>query len=283
MSIILDGKKLAQKIKTGLKNEIEKLTTKPKIAVILVGENPASQIYVKNKQKMAEEIGIDSLILTLPNDITEDNLIEHIHILNEDKEINAILVQLPLPEQINTDRILEVIDPLKDVDGFHPLNSGKLLSGKKPYAIPCTPKGIIRLLKEYDIKLEGINALVLGRSNIVGKPISLLLQKENATVTMAHSKTKNIKEHTKNAELIISAIGKANYITEDMVKNDAIIVDVGISRIENKLYGDVDFDKIKDKASFITPVPGGVGPMTIAMLMENTLELYKLQNHYNDK
>ncbi len=278
MTVILDGKALSANILLNLESEIKKLEKKPKLAVILVGENPASQIYVKNKQKTALQIGIESLVIDLPETISEDNLIEHIHILNEDKNINAILVQLPLPKHINVNRVIENIEPTKDVDGFHPLNAGKLAIGQTPYAYPCTPKGIIKLLEEYKINLEGKKTVVVGRSNIVGKPLAQLLLSKNATVTIAHSKTENLKEMTKNADIIFSAIGQAKFITQDMVKDNVIAVDVGINRCDGKLCGDIDFENIKSKADFITPVPGGIGPMTIAMLMQNTLELYNLQN-----
>lgn len=277
MTIILDGKSLADKITQNLKNEVSKLDKKPKLAVILVGDNPASEIYVRNKEKRAVEIGFESLVLPLPKDISEENLLEHIYILNEDENINAILIQLPLPEHINKQRIMEAIEPIKDVDGFTSYNFGRLALGYKPYSYPCTPKGIIRLLDEYNIEIEGKNALVIGRSIIVGKPVSLLLQSRNATVTTAHSKTKNLKELAAKADIIVSAVGKPKFITADYVKENAIIVDVGINRTENGLCGDVDFVNVKEKTSFITPVPKGVGPMTIAMLMENTLELYKIQ------
>lgn len=277
MTIILDGKSLADKITQNLKNEVSKLDKKPKLAVILVGDNPASEIYVRNKEKRAVEIGFESLVLPLPKDISEENLLEHIYILNEDENINAILIQLPLPAHLNKQRIMEAIEPIKDVDGFTSYNFGRLALGYKPYSYPCTPKGIIRLLDEYNIEIEGKNALVIGRSIIVGKPVSLLLQLRNATVTTAHSKTKNLKELASKADIIVSAVGKPRFITADYVKENAIIVDVGINRTENGLCGDVDFVNVKEKTSFITPVPKGVGPMTIAMLMENTLELYKIQ------
>lgn len=277
MTTILDGKLLADKITQNLKNEVSKLKKKPKLAVILVGDNPASEIYVRNKEKRAAETGYESLVLPLPKDISEENLLEHIYILNEDKDINAILIQLPLPQHLNKQRIMEAIEPIKDVDGFTSYNFGRLALGYKPYSYPCTPKGIIRLLDEYNIEIEGKNALVIGRSIIVGKPIALLLQARNATVTSAHSKTKNLKELAKNADIIVSAVGKPKFITADYIKENAVIVDVGINRMENGLCGDIDFATVKEKASFITPVPKGVGPMTIAMLMENTLELYKIQ------
>ncbi len=277
MTVVMDGKLTAEKITAKIKTEVNALTVKPKLAVIKVGDNPASQIYVRNKQKKALELGIESVVLELPSNVSEDNLLEQIYILNEDIVINAILVQLPLPEHINKQRIIEAIDPIKDVDGFTSFNFGRLALGYQPYTFPCTPKGIIRLLDEYNINLEGKKAVVVGRSNIVGKPVSLLLQRRNATVIMAHSKTVDLKEHTLSSDIIISAAGHPHLITEDMVNEGAVVIDVAINRIDNKLIGDVDFNKVKEKASFITPVPGGIGPMTIAMLMENTLELYKLQ------
>lgn len=277
MTIILDGKNLAEKITKELSNKVSKLEKKPKLAVVIVGNNPASEIYVRNKQLKAESIGFESLVLPLPEDISEENLLEHIYILNEDMNINAILVQLPLPEHINKKRILEAIDPIKDVDGFTSYNFGKLALGYKPYAIPCTPKGIIRILDEYKIDLTGKNVVVIGRSNIVGKPVALLLEQRNATVTIAHSKTQDLKEITKKADIIISAIGNAKFLTEEYITKNTIIVDVGINRTESGLAGDIDFENVKELCSYITPVPGGVGPMTIAMLMENTLELFSLQ------
>lgn len=277
MTVIIDGKKLAEKITEQIKSEVSNIVKKPKLAVILVGNNPASEIYVRNKQKKAEYLGFESVVIPLPEDILEDNLLEHIFILNEDTNINAILVQLPLPKHINKQRILEAIDPLKDVDGFTSYNFGRLALGYAPYSYPCTPKGIIRIFDEYDIQLEGKNVVVIGRSNIVGKPLSLMLQNRNATVTMAHSKTKNLKMICKSADIIVSAVGIPNLIKSDFVKENAVVIDVGISRTEFGLKGDVDFEEVASKTSFITPVPGGVGPMTIAMLMENTYELYKKQ------
>lgn len=278
MSTLLDGKSLSKKILNEIETDIKKLNIKPKLAVILVGEDPASQVYVRNKAKTATAIGIESLVIELPKETTEDDLIQHIHVLNEDKKVNAILVQLPLPKHLNTGRVLEKISPIKDVDGLTPYNSGRLFSGKRPYALPCTPKGIMRLLEEYHLNLEGLNAVIIGRSNLVGRPIAQLLLQHNATTTTTHTKTNDIPSHTKNADLIVSAIGSPNFLKKDMVKQNVIIVDVGTSKIDGKLVGDVDFENVKAKSSFITPVPGGIGPMTIAMLMENTLELYKIQN-----
>lgn len=277
MTTILDGKNLAKKITENIKKQVENLEKKPKLAVVLVGNNPASEIYVRNKQKKAIELGFESVVLPLPEDISEENLLEHIYILNEDTSINAILVQLPLPKHLNKQRILEAIEPIKDVDGFTSYNFGRLALGYKPYAIPCTPKGIIRIIDEYNIKLEGKKVLVIGRSNIVGKPISLLLQARNATVTMAHSKTEELEKLILSSDIIVSAVGIPNLVKN--VKKDAIVIDVGINRTENGLCGDVDYNSASKNASHITPVPGGVGPMTIAMLMENTLELFKLQQN----
>ena len=277
MTTILDGKGLASKITGELKEKVSTLSKKPKLAVILTGNNPASQIYVKNKSIKAQNIGFESLVINLPEESSEENILEHIYVLNEDDNVNAILVQLPLSPHINKQRILEAIDPIKDVDGFTSYNFGRLALGYKPYALPCTPKGIIRLLEEYNIPLEGKNVLIIGRSNIVGKPLFFMLQQKNATVTLAHSKTKDIKSQAKQADIIISAIGKPKYLSADFIKKDAIIIDVGISRTQDGISGDVDFEKVKSIASYITPVPGGVGPMTIAMLMENTFELYQYQ------
>ncbi len=277
MTVILDGKKTAEKIIENIRTCTASLTKKPKLAVILAGDNPASQIYVRNKQKKAEYIGFESIVIPMPSDVTEENLLEHIYILNEDININAILVQLPLPEHINQKKIIEAIDPIKDVDGFTAYNFGRLALGYNPYAIPCTPKGIIKLLKEYNIELKGKVVTVLGRSNIVGKPVSFLLQRENATVIMANSYTQNLKDLTLKSDIVVSAVGKPKFLTAEYFKEASVVVDVGINRTEEGLCGDVDFNSVSKKVSFITPVPGGIGPMTIAMLMENTFELYKLQ------
>ncbi len=280
MTIILDGKAYAAEIAAELKLKVQNETVKPKLAVILAGNNPASEIYVKNKQKKAEYIGFESLVIALDTDVTEENLLEHIYILNEDKNINAILVQLPLPSHINQKRIIEAIDPIKDVDGFTSYNFGRLALGYKPYALPCTPKGIMKLISKYNIETEGKNALVIGRSNIVGKPVCMLLEQNNATVTLAHSRSKDLKNIARTADIIVCAIGKSAFLTEDYVKDGAVVIDVGINRTEKGLTGDVDFLKVSKKTSYITPVPGGIGPMTIAMLMQNTYELFKLQMEY---
>lgn len=278
MAVIIDGKKCAEEILDNLKDKISKLEKKPSLAVILANDNPSSKIYVDNKEKVSMELGIKSSVYRFDKSITQGELIKLIHELNADKNINGILVQLPLFEHLNSQEIIELINPKKDVDGFHPINVGRLNCGLEPYAVCCTPKGIIKLLKKYKINLVGKNVVVIGRSNIVGKPTATLLTNENATVTLAHSKTKKLKEITKNADIIVSATGHPKLIKADMVKKGAVVIDVGITKqINGKLAGDVDFEKVKNIASYITPVPKGVGPMTIACLMENTYELYLKQ------
>lgn len=275
---LIDGKATSQKIKDEIKNEVIKLKQKgitPTLAVILVGDDPASQTYVASKQKACLACQMGSVMHKLSANTIEQELISLIDVLNADDSIDGILVQLPLPKHINTNEILRKIDPKKDVDGFCAQNMGALVSGLDGF-VPCTPLGIMELLKQYNINPQGLNALVIGRSNIVGKPMATLLLNAGATVTIAHSKTKNLADLSKNADLIIAAIGKANFIKPEMVKKGAIIIDVGINRLENgKLVGDCDFENLKDKCDFITPVPGGVGPMTIAMLLSNTLKSAK--------
>lgn len=275
---LIDGKATSQKIKDEIKNEVIKLKQKgitPTLAVILVGDDPASQTYVASKQKACLACQMGSVMHKLSANTTQQELISLIDVLNADDSIDGILVQLPLPKHINTNEILRTIDPKKDVDGFCAQNMGALVSGLDGF-VPCTPLGIMELLKQYNINPQGLNALVIGRSNIVGKPMAALLLNAGATVTIAHSKTKNLADLSKNADLIIAAIGKANFIKPEMVKEGAIIIDVGINRLENgKLVGDCDFENLKDKCDFITPVPGGVGPMTIAMLLSNTLKSAK--------
>lgn len=273
MAIILDGKKLRDKIFEDLKAKLDKMAKKPTLAVILVGENPASQIYVRNKKKTAEKLGINSISIEYPSDITESELLQKIEELNNDENVTAILVQLPLPEHINKNKVIDRILPQKDVDGLTPYNLGKLFSGEEPYVYPCTPKGILLLLDEYNIELEGRHVVVVGRSNLVGKPVAQLFLKRNATVTMCHSHTKNLANITKTADIVVSAVGK-NVIGEKMLKSNCVVVDVGIFRDENgKISGDVDFENVSKVAAYISPVPGGVGPMTIASLMLNTVEL----------
>ncbi len=275
MAIILDGKKLREKILQDLKLKVKSFNKKPSLAVILAGDNPASKIYVNNKKKVAEQIGINSQILNYPSTVSENELLFKIEELNQDKSVDAILVQLPLPEGISKEKIISAIHPDKDVDGFTPYNFGKLFSGEFPNVYPCTPKGILLLLEEYGIEVEGKHAVVIGRSNIVGRPMAQMLLNHNATVTVCHSRTKNLREITKTADIVISAVGKP-IITGEMLKQGCVVVDVGIFKDENgKTRGDVDFDSVSKIAKYISPVPGGVGPMTITSLMLNTVELFE--------
>ncbi len=273
MAKIIDGKLISQRLKDGVKESVADFYSNYNrevcLAVILVGENPASQVYVKNKIKACEYTGIKSLSYKLDETTSEEEVINLVKKLGLDASVDGILVQLPLPKHINEDRVLSEIPPIKDVDGFTSINIGNLLLGK-PCTVSCTPQGIITMLKSENIELAGKRAVVIGRSNIVGKPVSLLLLKENCTVTVCHSRTENIAEVCREADIVVAALGKPYFVTEDMVKDGAVVIDVGINRTEDGLKGDVDFDAVSKKASYITPVPGGVGPMTIATLMENT-------------
>jgi methylenetetrahydrofolate dehydrogenase (NADP+)/methenyltetrahydrofolate cyclohydrolase len=271
---ILDGKKLSAEIRASVKEETAFLREKgivPGLAVVLVGDDPASKVYVGQKEKGCLEAGFASFLHRLPDSTTQEELLDLIGRLNGDASVHGILVQLPLPRQIDPDTVLAAIRPEKDVDGFHPVNVGRLVAGL-PACEPCTPKGILRLLKSTGIPLAGKEAVVIGRSNIVGKPVALMLLAESATVTVCHSRTKDLAEHVRRADILVAAIGKPRFVTADMVKEGAVVVDVGINRLEEGLVGDVDFGPVSEKAAWITPVPGGVGPMTIAMLLENTLE-----------
>ena len=271
---ILDGKAVSLKVKESVKvraDELKKFGVEPTLAVVLVGEDKASQTYVRAKEKACNEYGIKSVAHRLSENTTQNELLALINVLNLDDSIHGILVQLPLPKHIDTNVVLAAIDPRKDVDGFHAVNVGKLVSGLDGF-VPCTPLGVMEILKEYGIDVAGLNAVVIGRSNIVGKPMANLLLNASATVTVTHSKTKNLKENCKNADLIVAAIGKPFFLKADMVKDGAVVVDVGINRLDDgRLVGDVDFDEVAPKCSYITPVPGGVGPMTIAMLLNNTI------------
>ncbi|MBT3921549.1 MAG: bifunctional methylenetetrahydrofolate dehydrogenase/methenyltetrahydrofolate cyclohydrolase FolD [Nitrospina sp.] len=275
MMVLIDGKKVSAEIRNRLMRETEELKRKtgrvPGLATVLVGDDPASAVYVRNKNKICQEIGFQSFGKNLPAETSEKELLELINELNENDEVNGILVQLPLPEHIDSEKILLAIDPKKDVDGFHPINVGKLSIGNA-LLTPCTPTGIIVLLDYYGIEISGKHAVVLGRSNIVGKPVANLLLQRHATVTICHSKTTNLEQVTGQAEILIAAVGRPNFVTSAMVKQGATVIDVGINRVDGKLTGDVDFESVSKKAGFITPVPGGVGPMTIALLMENTLK-----------
>ena len=271
---LIDGKALAAKIQAELKVKVDKLKEAdnvPGLAVILVGEDPASQIYVRNKARQATAIGLNSSVVRLPETVSEQELLDLIEQYNQSEQWHGILVQLPLPEHISEEKVLLAIDPEKDVDGFHPMNMGRLWSGN-PLMIPSTPAGIMEMFREYDVELSGKRAVVIGRSNIVGKPMAQLLMMADATVTIAHSKTENLRELTKEADVLVVAIGRDRMIKAEDVKKGAVVIDVGMNRDEDgKLHGDVDFDEVKDVASLITPVPGGVGPMTITMLMEQTV------------
>ncbi len=278
MPVILDGKNLRDELLEELKNKLSSYSVMPKLVVILAGDNPASQIYVNNKKKTAEKLGIVSDVINYPATVSENELLEKINELNNDRAVNAILVQLPLPEHIDKTKIINAISPIKDVDGFTPENFGKLLTGEKPYVYPCTPKGILLILDKYGIGLDGKHVVIVGRSNIVGKPLAVMMINRNATVTLCHSHTKNLSEITKTADILVSAVGE-KLIEDNMVKFNGVVVDVGIFKDETgKTRGDVDFANVSKKTSFISPVPGGVGPMTIASLMLNTVELFDLQN-----
>jgi methylenetetrahydrofolate dehydrogenase (NADP+) / methenyltetrahydrofolate cyclohydrolase len=282
--MIIDGKKIAENLRIKLKKEIEQLPAsqiRPGLTVILTGDDLASQIYVRNKEKFAQEVGIRSKILKFDSTITEQNLISEIHKLNNDTSVHGILVQLPLPNHINSRKIISEIDPGKDVDGFHPVNVGNLSAGNEAL-VPCTPYGCYLLLKEVMSNLSGLHAVIIGRSNINGKPMAQLLLKEDCTVTIAHSKTKNLKQLCLTADILVAAVGKAHMVKSDWVKSDCVVIDVGINRLEEngnkKIVGDVDFENIKNKVKAITPVPGGVGPMTISCLLNNTFKAYKRIN-----
>ena len=275
---IIDGKKCALDLELSLKSKIEKLRETgqrlPMLAVILVGEDPASMSYVGGKEKACARVGIISSVFRMSAEVSEAEVIQVVQTLNQDPEVDGILVQLPLPKHINSSHVIATLDPEKDVDGLHPVNVARLYD-KQPGFVPCTPKGIMTLLKTYGVALQGKKAVVLGRSALVGRPVAQLLLNQNATVTVCHSKTVDIPHHTKDADIIVVAIGKAKFLTADYVSSNQVIIDVGITRVEGKLVGDVDYEGVKDSSELITPVPGGVGPMTIASLLENTLEAYE--------
>ena len=281
----MNGKELAKEIRGNLKIEVTELKKQgiiPKLAVIMVGDDKASQVYVRNKSRACEDVGIEYEEYLLGEKTTQKELIELIKKLNSDKTINGILLQSPIPSSLDINEAFKTISPEKDVDGFNPVNVGKLVLNQDTF-VSCTPYGIMKMFEEYNIDLTGKNVVILGRSNIVGKPLIHCCLNKNATVTSCHSKTQNLAQKTKEADILISAIGKANFVTTDMVKRDAVVIDVGINRLENgKITGDVDFENVKEKASYITPVPGGVGPMTIAMLMNNVIKATKRQNNMID-
>ena len=280
MAVIIDGKEIAKKTRENLKKEVEELKAiniKPKLAVVMVGDNAASKVYVKNKSKACNEVGVEYEEYFLNTNTTQKELIDLIKKLNEDTSVNGILLQSPLPPHLDINEAFQTIDYRKDVDGFHPMNVGKLVLGQDTF-VSCTPYGIMRLFEEYGIELCGKNVVILGRSNIVGKPLVQCCLNKNATVTVCHSKTKDVTEVARNADVLISAIGKPNFVTENMVKDGAVVIDVGINRLDTgKIVGDVDFENVSKKASYITPVPGGVGPMTVAMLLNNVVKAAKQQ------
>ena len=282
--MIIDGKKESALLREKIKKEIsliKKKTNKiPGLSVILIGDFAPSQIYVKNKEKNSKEVGINSEVIRYSGEVTEKKILEKIKELNNNQEVSGILVQLPLPDQINKEKVINAIDPLKDVDGFNPINVGNLASGYKAI-IPCTPLGCLLLIKKVENNLSGKHAVIIGRSNLNGKPMSQLLLRENCTVTIVHSKTKDIKEQCQKADILVAAVGVANLVKGDWVKKNSIVIDVGINKIENKIVGDVDFDEVKNKVKAITPVPGGVGPMTIACLLKNTVDCFKKLNFKN--
>lgn len=276
---LIDGKLVSKAVKEQVRDYVEHLEVKPCLAVIIVGEDPASRVYVNNKKKACEFCGFKSIEYSLAEETTQDELLSLIDRLNKDNSVNGILCQLPVPKHIDDKAVIEAIDPRKDVDCFSAVNVGNMWIGDYTFK-PCTPAGVMELLKYYNIDVEGKNCAIIGRSNIVGKPMAALLLEKNATVTICHSKTKNLVDICKNSDIIIAAVGRAKFVTKDMVKDNAVVIDVGINRDENgKLCGDVDFENVKDICSYITPVPGGCGPMTIAVLMQNTLAAYKAQNN----
>ena len=271
---LIDGRAVAKAFKEEIALRTQEMIQKgvtPHLAVVLVGENPASQVYVRNKENGCIKAGIRSTVIRLPEDCSQEELEKTVVSLNEDESVHGILVQLPLPKHLHEASVLRLIDPDKDVDGFHAMNSGRLMNGQSSF-VPCTPLGVMKLLKSYGIDPNGKHAVVIGRSNIVGKPMAMLLLQANATVTICHSRTQNLSEITRQADILVAAVGRANFVTADMVKPGAAVIDVGINRVDGKIVGDVDFDAVSEVAGNITPVPGGVGQMTIAMLLSNTLD-----------
>ena len=282
MAVRIDGKVVSAAVRERIKNNVAEFVNEtgktPGLAVVIVGNDPASEVYVRNKHKACGEVGIYSEVHTLPENTTEEELLSLVEKLNNDGKINGILVQLPLPKHLDSEKVILAIDPKKDVDAFHPQNVGKIMIGNYSF-LPCTPAGVMELLKHYNVDICGKHCVIIGRSNIVGKPQAMLMLKENATVTICHSKTEGLKDITKQADILVAAVGRAKFVTADMVKEGAVVVDVGINRnADGKLCGDVDFAAVELLASYITPVPGGVGPMTITMLLQNTLTAAKEQN-----
>ena len=286
MAKIIDGKQVSANVKEQVRQETEalfqKYGKKPGLAVVIVGNDPASRVYVNNKKKACETVGFQSFEYALPEDTTQEELLEQVETLNADRNVNGILVQLPVPKQIDDKAIINAISAEKDVDAFHPENVGRIMIGEYAF-LPCTPAGVMELIDSTGVEISGKKCVVIGRSNIVGKPMAMLLLHRSGTVTICHSRTQNLAEITREADILVAAVGKANFVTGDMIKEGAVVIDVGMNRLENgKLCGDVNFAEAEQKASYITPVPGGVGPMTIAMLMKNTLTAFKAQNQISD-
>ncbi len=277
---ILDGKAIAAQIEQEIRAELDELKSKhgiaPGLAVVLVGENPASEVYVRNKERKCNDLGIRSIVRRLPESASEQEVIDAVRQLNEDESVHGIIVQLPLPKHVDPEVVISHIDPNKDVDGFHPVNVGWMFIGRNRF-VPCTPAGIVEILDRSGIEIEGKRAVVIGRSNIVGKPLSILLLQRNATVTVCHSRTIDLPNITRQADILVAAVGRARFVTAEMVKEGAVVIDVGINRVDDKIVGDVDFDAVKEVASAITPVPGGVGPLTVIMLMRNTVLAAKMR------
>ena len=267
---LIDGKAIAQQVESEVRDALAKLPYKPSLVAIRVGNDPASELYVRNKARKAHELGLRGTELIFDVSMSETQLLAQVEKLNRDDDVDGILVQLPLPPQIDSKKVIKAVDPRKDVDGFHPMNVGLLHLGQRSL-VPCTPAGVMRLIASTGVAIEGARAVVIGRSDIVGKPVAALLLQQNATVTICHSKTRELAAVAREADILVAAIGKPRFVTADMVKQDAVVIDVGINRVDGKLMGDVDFQNVRDVASWITPVPGGVGPMTIAMLMSNTV------------
>jgi len=285
MGEIIDGKKIAKSIRDEVAQAIKKISANggriPKLVVVLVGDDPASQTYVRNKERACNEVGIISEVRRVPGTISEKELLDIVKQLNNDKSVDGMLVQIPLPKQVRENAVTNTIAPEKDVDGLHPTNMGRLLKGENPEMVPCTPRGIIEMIKSTGVQIKGKEAVVVGRSNIVGKPVALLLLQEHATVTICHSRTADLGDVTRRADILIAAVGSPGIINGEMVKQGAVVIDVGTNRVGEKLVGDVDYDSAKERAAFISPVPGGVGPMTIAMLMKNTLRAYESRTAKN--
>lgn len=280
MAQIIDGKQISQQLRDGMKQEVAQLIeqgVKPCLAVIIVGEDPASKVYVRNKERACKQLGMDSILMRLPEQTSQQELMDKVRALNADPAVNGILVQLPLPKHLDEQAVLREISPEKDVDGFHALNAGRLMLGE-PCTVACTPAGCLELIRSTGAQISGAEAVVVGRSNIVGKPMAMLLLQQNATVTICHSRTRNLGEVTRRADILVAAVGRPRMITGDMIKPGAVVIDVGINRVDGKLVGDVDFESASEVAGWITPVPGGVGPMTITGLMRNTIDATRRQH-----